>query len=361
MNVAAPESPYFARISIHRNNFMFKQVRAFIADTFAVGHKEAKGVLALLFLILLFLTAPLIYSFLRPQPTQDTTASDQRKLDSLLAKMQVDGAADAKARYGDKSQSYGERRNDDDRRTSERYQEAKPFPFDPNTVSVAGWQQLGLPRWMAERIDKYRSKGGQFRKKEDLLKIYDFPPDVYETLEPYIQLANAAPGAGHGPASASRPEGGAAVGAAPLPASAPPRERYVKPVIQPFDINTADTTQLIALKGIGSKLASRIVQYRDGLGGFRSPEQYNEIYGLDSINLAELTLYAKVQSPVRKTPVNTASAADLDRLPYLSRRQAEVLVNYRNQHGAYTSPESLKAVRVLNAQTIDQITPYLSF
>ena len=53
--------------------------------------------------------------------------------------------------------------------------------------------------------------------------------------------------------------------------------------------------------------------------------------------------YAKVQTPVRKTPINTASAADLDRFPFLSRRQAEVIVNYRNQHGAYASPESLKA------------------
>ena len=71
--------------------------------------------------------------------------------------------------------------------------------------------------------------------------------------------------------------------------------------------------------------------------------------------------YAKVQTPVRKTPINTASAADLDRFPFLSRRQAEVIVNYRNQHGSYASPESLKAVRVLNAQTIAQLTPYVSF
>ncbi|MBO0952813.1 helix-hairpin-helix domain-containing protein [Fibrella forsythiae] len=343
---------------------MFKQVRAFIADTFAIGHKEATGVLALLLLIILFLTSPLIYSWLRPERTQDTNASDQRKLDSLLAKMQLDGAAEEKARYGDKRQSDRAQRADDDRQTSERYQEANPFPFDPNTVSVAGWQQLGLPRWMAERIEKYRSKGGQFRKKEDLLKIYDFPPDLYETLEPYIQLSNSSPqlaGKPNAPGNVpgrDLPDASANISAI---GTAAPRERYVKPVIQPFDINTADTTQLIALKGIGSKLAARIIQYRDGLGGFLSAEQYNEVYGLDSINLAELTLYAKVKSPVRKTPINTASAADLDRLPYLSRRQAEVIVNYRNQHGAYTSPESLKAIRVLGLHTIEQITPYLSF
>ncbi|ARK11540.1 helix-hairpin-helix domain-containing protein [Fibrella sp. ES10-3-2-2] len=340
---------------------MLKQLRAFVADTFAIGHKEATGVLALLLLIVLLLISPLLYSVLRPTRTQETSASDQQKLDSLLASMQQTGASEDKARYGDKQRPFGSTQTDDDRQTSERYQEAKPFPFDPNTVSVAGWQQLGLPRWMAERIDKYRSKGGQFRKKEDLLKIYDFPPDVYESLEPYIQLpTNASRLAGSG-ANDTQREAGATGLSSPAPATAPARERYVKPVIQPFDINTADTTQLIALKGIGSKLAARIVQYRDGLGGFLSPQQYTEIYGLDSINLAELTLYAKVQSSVRKIPINTASAGDLDRLPYLSRRQAEVIVNYRTQHGGFSTPEALKAVKVLSARTIEQIAPYLTF
>ena len=337
---------------------MLKRLHRFIADTFAVGHQEATGVLVLLVVIILALVAPLLYRYVGAAPPAVNTAADQRKLDSLLAKMTIDGAADDRARYGNRP-AYA--RRDENQRTSERYQEVKPFPFDPNTVSVAGWQQLGLPRWMAERIDKYRSKGGQFRKKEDLLKIYDFPPDAYETLEPYIQLPDARPAptfaSGRGPAD-NVPNTAASVAAA---SPAPARERYVKPALQPFDINTADTSQLIALRGIGSKLATRIVQYRDGLGGFLSQEQFSGVYGLDSINLAELYQYAKVQSAVRKTPVNTASAADLDRFPFLSRRQAEVIVNYRTQHGPYASPESLKAVRVLNAQTIAQLTPYLEF
>ncbi|HEY0110760.1 MAG TPA: helix-hairpin-helix domain-containing protein, partial [Fibrella sp.] len=97
---------------------MWKQLRDFIADTFAIGHSEAKGVLALLILIVLSLTSPLIYSLLRPERTQDTTVSDQRKLDSLLAKMQVDGLADEKARYGEKGKAYGSGRGADDRHTS---------------------------------------------------------------------------------------------------------------------------------------------------------------------------------------------------------------------------------------------------
>ena len=220
---------------------------------------------------------------------------------------------------------------------------------------------------MAERIQKYRSKGGQFRRKEDLLRIYDFPPDLYDQLEPYIVLketprssdrfANDRPGekkpyandryaSGDRPAFAARP-------------SYP--ERPAKPVLQPFDINTADTAQLIALRGIGSTLAGRIVKFRDALGGFISTDQFRDIYGLDSLALGELETFGKIRSGVRRIPVNTASAEELDRHPFLSRRQAQIIVNYREQHGAYTSAESLKPIRILDAKTIEKITPYLEF
>lgn len=339
-----------------------------IADYFAIGYNEARGVLLLLLLTFFVLIGALFYRQFWPDTIRDTTAADQRKLDSLVALMRTEGAADEQRFRSQRQQGYTARRGDD-ATTAEHYREVKPFPFDPNTVSVAGWQQLGLPRWLAERIDKYRSKGGRFRKKEDLLRIYDFPPEAYEQLEAYIQLPNNVP--------SEVPTGGVSPGRqaasdvsadnvpanvpSPLPTTASTRERYTKPVPQPFDINTADSTQLIALKGIGSKIAARILRLRDDMGGFVSTAQYAEIYGLDSINLAQLTTYARIQSPVRKTPINTASAADLDRFPFISRRQAEVIVNYRNQHGAYTSPESLKAIRILDARTIERLTPYLVF
>jgi DNA uptake protein ComE-like DNA-binding protein len=43
------------------------------------------------------------------------------------------------------------------------------------------------------------------------------------------------------------------------------------------DINSADTSAFIALPGIGSKLAARIVNFRDKLGGFYSIEQVKNI------------------------------------------------------------------------------------
>ncbi|UFH57017.1 helix-hairpin-helix domain-containing protein [Spirosoma sp. KNUC1025] len=138
-------------------------------------------------------------------------------------------------------------------------------------------------------------------------------------------------------------------------------ERPAKPVLQPFDINTADTAQLIALRGIGATLAGRIVKFRDALGGFISTDQFRDIYGLDSLALEELQKFGKIWSGVRKIPVNTATVEELDRHPFLSRRQAQVIVSYREQHGAFTSAGSLKPIRILDARTIEKIAPYLEF
>lgn len=333
---------------------MFRRITSLLSDFFRLPQPEGRGLLVLIGLISLTLLGSLLYKHLaRPAPT-DTLYTDQRTLDSLLALMKTDAARQPHYRRGDDADRVADERSGGTPRRS-----AERFAFDPNTISVADWQRLGLPRWLAERIDKYRSKGGQFRRPEDLQRIYSFPPDLYRELAPYITLPERRPGQErYAGANTRYPD------RTPGPSGEPrgaDRPRYVKPVLQPFDINTADTAQLVALKGIGSALAGRIVKYRDALGGFVSPAQFATIYGLDSLALGELTHYAQVRSAPRRIPINTASAADLDRHPFISRRQAELIVRYREQHGAYTSIESLRPIRMLDAATLEKISPYLTF
>ena len=61
--------------------------------------------------------------------------------------------------------------------------------FDPNTTDLAGWQELGFSAKQAQSILKYRFKGGQFRKPEDLQKMYVVSPEAYQKLRPYIAIA----------------------------------------------------------------------------------------------------------------------------------------------------------------------------
>ncbi|RRB02749.1 ComEA family DNA-binding protein [Larkinella rosea] len=330
-----------------------KKVVAILRDYFGVSQQEARGMLALLTLTGFLLALPLAYRQWVPDQVPDTSASNKRQLDSLVALLEKDKIAD-----DDRSDHHPEH--------TESVVESRKidrFAFNPNTIDSESWQRLGVPRWLADRIVRYRSKGGQFRKKEDLLRIYDFSPELYADLEPYIRLSEdktsgKSPDSYPNPFYKNKTNTDKAV---PYAKPAYSSDRFSKPVLQSFDINTADTTELIKLRGIGSKLANRIVKFRDALGGFISTEQYTEIFGLDSLALSELTKYGQLQTPANKIPINTASAETLDRHVYLTKRQAEIIVNYRTQHGPYTSPESLRNLRVLDARTIEKLTPYLEF
>jgi competence protein ComEA len=60
------------------------------------------------------------------------------------------------------------------------------FVFDPNTASLQEFQKLGLSEKQASTIKNYLNKGGSFKTKEDLKKIYGISADQYNQLEPYI-------------------------------------------------------------------------------------------------------------------------------------------------------------------------------
>lgn len=324
---------------------MFQRLLSLIRDEFGLTRSQARGFLAIAVVMILCWFGPLTYDRLTSEESTVIPEADSRKADSLLAileKIQPEKPYYAKSNRADYSQKDREENPE---------QPLSLFYFDPNTASAAQFQELGMPKFIAERIVKYRTKGGQFRQKEDLQKIYGLAPALYERLEPYISI----------------PEKKAFAAAPTPPTTEPsltpssPKPAFTKPALVPFDINTADTSQLIRLKGIGSKLAARIIKFRDGLGGFTSTAQYAEVFGLDSLALSELHRFAQVRTGVQKISINTASPEELDRLPYLSKRQSEIIVRYREQHGAYKTPQDLLNIKILDEKLVNKIAPYLAF
>ena len=133
------------------------------------------------------------------------------------------------------------------------------FHFNPNAVSVDSLKLLGLPERLARTINNYRTKGGKFKSKEDLKKIHGFPDSIYQRLKPYIVIPATF--------SSGKKE------AAPEKESFSKKQEYKnKETLAAFDLNKADSLQLLQWKGIGPVLASRIVRFRNKLGGFVEKE-----------------------------------------------------------------------------------------
>jgi competence protein ComEA len=224
---------------------------------------------------------------------------------------------------------------------NESFTRGELFQFDPNTLSIEGWQKLGLNEKTSKTIEKYRSKGGKFHHPEDILKIWGMPNGFYERVKNYIAIA---------PTSNNYPQNNAG------------KTLYTKfeKKILVVNINEADTSSFIALPGIGNKLATRIVNFRDKLGGFYSVEQVGETYGLPDSTFQKIKGSLQLSGSVKKLNVNTATKDELKVHPYFKWNLANAIVEYRNQHGVFKSLDELKKIAIIDAPTFEKIVHYLS-
>lgn len=223
--------------------------------------------------------------------------------------------------------------------------QAELFRFDPNVATEAELLRLGLPPRTVKSILNYRAKGGKFRKKEDLEKIYTLSESDYARVAPYITVPEAL-------ASAAAPRPVAYAGGTTQQVSSK----------DPVDINRASVEAWMALPGIGEIRARQLVNFRERLGGFLSIDQVGEMYGLpDSVFQRIKPKLAFSMANLRKINLNTASVADLDAHPYISKRQAELIAAYRGQHGAFATPDDLdKILAISDKLWLAKVKPYLA-
>ena len=129
-----------------------------------------------------------------------------------------------------------------------------------------------------------------------------------------------------------------------------------------IDINLADTSAWIALPGIGSKLAARIVSFREKLGGFYAISQVAETFGLADSTFQKIRSWLKLDPPVlRKRNINTATLEELKAHPYIRFTLARPIVAFRSEHGPFTKLEDIKKVMAVTEEIYSKISPYLSF
>ena len=159
------------------------------------------------------------------------------------------------------------------------------FRFNPNTVSLEDLMRLGFSEKQAQSILNYRAKGGRYRRPSDFAKSYVVADSVFERLKPYIDI---------------------------------PR----------IDINKADSAAFETLPGIGPYFASKMVSYRESLGGYSHSEQLLEIYHFDQEKYDGLKDLITCSKPT-PYPIWTLPEADLARHPYISKPEAHSIVLYR--------------------------------
>ena len=295
-----------------------KRASHFLKQYFVFSKSERKGIYVLLGLITLTVLLPYAYRLAFPPQVVDISLQSLSPASTLVA-------------------------SDTTTNTTELTQAQSTqilAPFNPNTADSATLTLLGFTAKNVKSILNYRQKGGKFRRATDLYKLYHVDSQLVTQLLPYVQLDTLANN------------------------KYPPKTytTYQPKTVAPVELNTADSQALVKLYGIGPKMASKIITYRNEVGGFFTVNQLTEIWGFDPLLMDELKGKITVDvAQVRYLRINQVTYEELKKHPYLRYKQAAALVNYRKQHGPFTSAKDLKNVLIIPDSTCRKLEPYLRF
>ncbi len=213
--------------------------------------------------------------------------------------------------------------------------------FDPNTADSIELLQLGFRPWMVKNMLKYRAKGGKWRNKESMKKIYGVDDELYRQIEPYIDIT--------------------------LPADTLQTTDTTKRIFQIkkdtiLSLNSCDTTDLKFLPGIGSGYAKRIVNHRKLLGGFVSADQLREVEGIPMETIESIIPHFIVNTDsIQPILVNRASVERLNGHPYIDFKQAKDIYELRRTKFRLDSIGDLRQLKCLTEDDLTRLKPYLSF
>lgn len=146
----------------------------------------------------------------------------------------------------------------------------------------------------------------------------------------------------------------------------PPKKTYKKkasPARPPLmiEINTADSAQLCKLYGIGPSFSRRILKYRGLLGGFFSPHQLLEVFGMDSLRYEGFKEHVFTdETLIKKMAINEAEFKTLLRHPYLDYETVKLICNYREYSGPITCDDTLRVVIGYDPM-FQKVKPYIEY
>jgi competence protein ComEA len=303
---------------------------------FRYSRAERYGIAVLLVILVIVIVLPTFWSDKKSKDNSDKYESFKQELFEFQSQI---------AFLSDSIKSANERKFDfnyPDYSVSE--QKLNPFMFNPNNMSEEKWAELGLSDWQIRVIKNYEAKGGRFYSKEDFKKIYCIKPTEYQILEPYIVI----------PESQKKRK--------PYYTKYERKQKYIRvsDTIR-IELNSADSASLVKLSGIGPVFASRIINYRNLLGGYVNKNQLLEVYGFKPEFLEKIELNISVNTDgVKKFNINTATIDQLRKHPYLDYYTAKAIIDYRIINNGFKSIEQLRNVKLIHDDLYDRIKDYFT-
>jgi competence protein ComEA len=301
-----------------------------IKEYFTYSKKERNAIIILLLIILISIILPHFFS-----PKQLNIKPNLALADTIKA---------LQKRTIKPKNNFNKNNSEESNSGFEKTMVITMFYFDPNTLNEEGWIKLGLSSKTIKTILKYVSKGGKFRKPEDIRKIWGLNKEDADRIIPYIRIVEQNNNPYKSNTTTNRNK-----------AESTSDKIY-------FDINIATAWQLKKVPGIGNSIPYKIVSYREKLGGFLELNQLKEVYDMtDSIFNNIKPFLHIVPIKLKKINVNTATQYDLSSHPYIENDVAKAIIIQRTKYGAYKNVYEVKTrIIFLKEEVFKRFEPYLS-
>lgn len=287
---------------------------------FYVSKSNRRATILLIALIFIIVFLPRFVTYLNPTPDLLVTSEMISEAEEIQQRK--------KSRY---EQQFVRKKN-----KRSKYK-IPPKKFDPNHYAKNDWMALGLSEKQASVVMKFTERG--IRSSEDLQRIFVMPDQLFDLVKDSLIFNEARDYKINSKAESPK---------------------QVKAVL--VELNSANKEQLMSLPGIGDYISDRIISYRDRLGGFVKKEQLMEIKKID------IELYNKIvgqitieSGSVKRIPLNSISAEEIKKHPYLNWNIANSIVKIREQKGGkFSDTNEIKESVLIDHELFEKIKPYLS-
>jgi competence ComEA-like helix-hairpin-helix protein len=285
---------------------------------FSFSKSQRSGLLILLVLIVVLQTVYFFVDFSLPiknNPKKDTWLSVQSEIDSLKEQARFSGS--------------------------------RLYPFNPNYISDYKGYKLGMSVQEIDRLLAFRKQNRFVNSPKEFQNVTGISDSLLKTMVSYFKFPDwvnkkkkytSNLGFGNSPFSKKKNSN-----------------------IQ--DINTADSSDLEKIFGIGELTAKRILSYKERFGAFVSMEQLNEVWGLSAEVVESLQEHFEIQTQtgIKKLDINNASLNELAQFPYFKYSLAKQIVIYRSMNGPIVETTDLTKIKGMPNDKIKIIALYLDF
>jgi len=205
--------------------------------------------------------------------------------------------------------------------------------FNPNLYSQQDWEKLGLSTKQAISILKFLKY--PIYSNEGLKKIYALPTELFELIKDSTFYDSDF--------------------------KVKTQYRNVnEPKIVKLNVNSISKDELINIKGIGEYTASKLINFRDALGGFVNEDQLYQIWKIDSSRVEILKNHLMIDATqVNKIELNSADYSTLVKHPYINSNVANSILKIRTQIGNYKNVDQIKQSNLIDEALFKKIEPYI--